>query len=180
VPKRCNKHSGIREHGKNTLEGQRPVDGAVLVTENARAEDEKALLQEVVSLDLRLILTRLRSEDAKRTQRTTRKPKLITQLNEILDKSVKTRPGITEQRLKCIRDRARALQALFIRLERISSPSGGTAEVEEILKEMVIEAHEICSDLLTNRGIGQHNSHFGQYQCFLVNKHLASPKVEYI
>jgi hypothetical protein len=37
-----------------------------------------------------------------------------------------------------------------------------------------------CSDLLTNRGIGRYNSQFGQYQCFLVNKHPVSPKVEYI
>ena len=34
------------------------------------------------------------------------KPALITQLNEVLDdKSVKARPGITEKRLKVVRDR---------------------------------------------------------------------------
>lgn len=100
----------------------------------------------MVSLDLRRILSRLRSKHAKRTQRTAGKPGLITQLNEVLDdKSVKTRPGIIEKRLKCVRDRARALQALFTRLERISDPSGGTAEVQEILEEIVMEAHEITT-----------------------------------
>jgi hypothetical protein len=47
---------------------------------------------------------------------------------------------------------------------------------------VIVVEFELCSNLLTNRGIGQHNTHFGQYQCFLVNKsqlvnkYLVSPK----
>jgi hypothetical protein len=67
-------------------------------------------------------------------------------LNEVLDdKSVKARPGITEKRLKVVRDTARALQTLFSRLERIFDPSTGTAEAQEILEEIVMEAHEITA-----------------------------------
>jgi hypothetical protein len=67
-------------------------------------------------------------------------------LNEVLnDKSVKARPGITEKRLKGVRDRAQALQALFTRLERIPDLSAGTAEIQEILEEIVMEAHEITT-----------------------------------
>lgn len=100
----------------------------------------------MVSLDLRRILSRLRSKHTKRTQRTAGKPALITQLNEVLDdKSVKARPGITEKRSKVVRDRARALQTLFSRMERIFDPSTGTAEAQEILEEIVMEAHEITA-----------------------------------
>ena len=98
----------------------------------------------MVSLDLRRILSRLRSKHAKRTPKTAGRRALITQLNEALDdKSVNTGLGIAEKRLKSVRDRARALEALFTRLERISDPSAETAEVQEVLGEIVKEAHEI-------------------------------------
>ena len=78
------------------------------------------------------------------TQKTAGRRALITQLNEVLeDKFVNARLGIAKKRVKCVRDRVRALEALFTRLKRISDPSAETAEVQEVLGEIVKEAHEI-------------------------------------
>ena len=78
------------------------------------------------------------------TQKTAGRRALITQLNEVLeDKFVNARLGIAKKRLKSVRDRVRALEALFTRLKRISDPSAETAEVQEVLGEIVKEAHEI-------------------------------------
>ncbi|CZR69893.1 uncharacterized protein PAC_19793 [Phialocephala subalpina] len=112
--------------------------------ESPRAEDKRALFRQVVSLDVRQILSRLRSRHAKRTQKTVGKPAVIHQLNEVLnDKSIKAGARITEERLTGLRDNARTLQGLFARLEIISDPSIGTVEVRELLEEIVKAAHEI-------------------------------------
>lgn len=104
----------------------------------------------MVILDLHRILSRLRSRHAKRTQKTAGKQPLIIHLNQAVhDKGVKARSGFTVSSLKAVRDRARALQSLFTRLESISNPSAENIEIQEVIGEIVKEAYEftIATDL---------------------------------
>jgi hypothetical protein len=106
--------------------------------ENPKLEDKKALLRQVVDLDFHRILSRLRSRHAK-TRKTAGKPPLITQLNEAIQAmSTKARSGLT----KTGRDRARTLQVLFTRLERMSNIDAGNMEAQDVIREIVKEAHE--------------------------------------
>ena len=128
--------------------GIRPCSGTQLIclVENSKAEDKKALLRQVVVLDLRRILSRLRSRHAKRTQKTSGKQPLIIQLNQALyDKGVKARYGFTESNLKAARGGARTLQALFNRLETISDPSAENFEIQEVIGEIIKTAHDFTT-----------------------------------
>jgi hypothetical protein len=85
----------------------------------------------------------LRSRHAKRTQKTAGKQPLIVHLNRaVYDKGVKAKPGFTESSLKAVRDRARALQSLFTRLENIPDSSAENIEIREVIEEIVKKAYE--------------------------------------
>jgi hypothetical protein len=107
----------------------------------------KALLEHVVVLDLHRILSRLRSCHARKSRKTVGKQALITQLNQAInDKSVKARLGFAKSRWTAVRDGARALQALFTRLESILDLHAEEVEVQKVLGEIVEEAHEFIRE----------------------------------
>jgi hypothetical protein len=118
--------------------------------ENAKIEDRNALLRAVVELDSDRILSRLRSRHTQRSKKifknVTTKTPLITQLTETIKGEC---PEGTAGLPKSGRDRARALQALFTRLERISDITAAKTEVQELIREIVEEAHEftVATDL---------------------------------
>lgn len=92
---------------------------------------------------MRRILSRLRSRHANRTRKTVGKQAIIVQLNQAInDKSVKGRAGIAECRWVAARDGARALLALFTRLEKIIDPQMERVEVQKVLVEIVKTAYE--------------------------------------
>ncbi|MCJ1386335.1 hypothetical protein MMC17_009461 [Xylographa soralifera] len=110
--------------------------------ENSKAEDIETLFRQVVVLDLYRILSRLQSRHRK-TWKTTGRPALITQLHKAInDKSVKARSGLTKSSLEAGRDRARALHALFTKLESMSDLHAETGEAHEVVGEIIKQAHE--------------------------------------
>jgi hypothetical protein len=118
----------------------------VKLDENTRAEDQKALLRQVVSLDMLRILSRLRSRHATRYQKAAGKPAVIGQLSRVFrDKSVTARPGFSEPSLIDARNTVQNLQDLFARLEDISDMSTGDAEMREILEQIVQRSHELTA-----------------------------------
>lgn len=113
---------------------------------NPRIEDIKFLFLQVVVLDTYRILARLRSRHVK-IKKTAGRPALITQLHEAInDKSVKARTVLATSSLK---DKTRALQVLFTKLEGISDLKLKIAEAHEVIGAIVRQAHELtlASDL---------------------------------
>jgi hypothetical protein len=98
------------------------------------------------------ILSRLRSRHAKRSQKTAGKPAVISQLGQVLrDGSITTWSGFPRQSLNDMRDQAKALEDLFIRLEGIPDHSTRVNEIREVLEEIVQKAHEFTAVTDLNR-----------------------------
>jgi hypothetical protein len=95
-------------------------------------------------MDFYRILSRLRSQHAKKTLRTAGRQPLTVLLNRALnDKGVNIRAGFTESNLKAMRFGAQALQRFFTRLERISDPSPDNIETQEVIEEIVKAAYDL-------------------------------------
>ena len=93
-------------------------------------------------LDFRRILSRLRSRHAK-SHKSFGKRAIIAQLNEVIShESIKARQGITKKKLKALREMARSLENLFVKLECISDPPANTSILQQILQEIVKGSYE--------------------------------------
>jgi len=118
----------------------------VCFLENPKHEDKNILLREVVKFDSLRILSRLRSSHAKRTRKTLGKPVLIPQLYEALNDSsikAKSKSGISQSALRDLRDKARELQIVSTKLENLLSFDIEASNIQEILIEIVRQAHEL-------------------------------------
>ncbi len=106
----------------------------------SKSDDTEVAFREVVSLDLKRILSRLRSRHAKSTSKTPAKRPLIEQLHiAIHSQSVKATKTIEESRR-----RVQDLQSLFARLESITDLNVEIIEVEglvEVVGEIVKQIH---------------------------------------
>ncbi|KIM96593.1 hypothetical protein OIDMADRAFT_132009, partial [Oidiodendron maius Zn] len=117
--------------------------------ENNCAEDQRDFFQQVVSLDMPRIPSRLRSRHAKSSRKTAGKPAVIKQLGEILHHgSVRVQPGLMQPNRSALRCQAKALEALFVRLEGISDKPTNADEIRKVLEEIIRKAHDVpASDL---------------------------------
>ena len=121
-----------------------PEHQANCFTENSRAADKDALFQDVILLDMKRILSRLRSRHAKRTPKTTGKPAVIIQLNKVLDDmSLRNVRQFVKGNLSHLREKAHSLQSLFIQLESIPNVSADPAKARELLEQIIRTAYEI-------------------------------------
>jgi hypothetical protein len=102
-------------------------------------QDIDTLFRHVVVMDLSRILSRLRSRHAKKTRKTANRQALPVQLHKALNhSSIKTKG-----RLDLLKVKAKTLLDLFIRLEGMTDLNTRKDEVSEILREIVILAHDI-------------------------------------
>ena len=116
--------------------------GDLSVSENLKVKDIQSLFREIVILDFQRILSRLRSRHAK-SHKSFGKRAIIAQLNEVIShESIKARPGITKKKLKTLREMARSLEDLFVKLECTSDPSANTSILQQILQEIVKGSYE--------------------------------------
>jgi hypothetical protein len=71
-------------------------------------------------------------------------------LDEVLgDESLIARPDLSQLSLSTIRGQAKSLEALFVQLEAIPDKSRDTAKLQQILQQIIREAHDIpASDLV--------------------------------
>ncbi|TVY31847.1 hypothetical protein LSUB1_G008297 [Lachnellula subtilissima] len=110
---------------------------------NPKSDDRNNLLRQVVLIDLYRILSRLRSRHAKRSRKTVGKVPIITQLNHTVhDKSITARSHAAKTKLEAIRDGARDLEVLFIKLESIPDIVAEKSEVQDMIGEIVKKAYE--------------------------------------
>ncbi|RFU33731.1 hypothetical protein B7463_g2601, partial [Scytalidium lignicola] len=111
-----------------------------------KLESIQDLFRQVVILDFHRILSRLRSRHAKRSIRTAGKPALVIQLNDVFfDESIMARPGLVLTDIQHLRDKAQRLKVLYSSLEHLSTSSDNTSKMQEILGEIVQQAHELTA-----------------------------------
>ena len=117
----------------------------------SKSENVDKLFYHVVALDLFRILSRLRSRHAARTLKTADKPALIVQLDQALNKSsAKTSTKLAKEKSKTLKSRVETLIDLFEKLEKLPGLSLNQSEACDLLRQIVIQAHEIT--LYTNLG----------------------------
>jgi OTT_1508-like deaminase len=116
-----------------------------LSLENTKFDDKNTLLRQVVLLDLKRILSRLRSRHAQKTQRTKGKQALISLLcTSIQDKSIRPKSGVTCSKIDGLRSKVTDLEALFDKIESIENLGESKEFVQDILVRIVQQAHEIA------------------------------------
>jgi hypothetical protein len=102
-----------------------------------KSDDIDAAFQEVVSLDLYRILSRLQSRYAKSTRKIAGKQPLVEHLhNAIHNRSIKATTAIKESRRR-IRD----LQTLFARLKSMTDLNAEIIKAEEVVGQIVKQIH---------------------------------------
>jgi hypothetical protein len=107
-----------------------------------KVKDVQSLFREIVILDFQRILSRLRSRHAK-SRKAFGKRAIIAQLNEVIShESIKARQSITKKKLKALREMARSLEDLFVKLECISDSSANTSILQQILQDIVKGSYE--------------------------------------
>jgi hypothetical protein len=118
----------------------------------SKSNDTEAAFREVINLDLRRILSRLRSRHAKSTRKTAGKRPLFEHLHDAIhSRSIKATTAIKESRR-----RTRDLQSLFARLESIADLNAEIIEAGEVVGEIVKQIHAFSS--ATNLGAALHTS----------------------
>ena len=111
-----------------------------------KSDDIDAAFQEVVSLDLYRILSRLQSRYAKSTRKIAGKRPLVEHLHDAIhDRSIKATTAIKESRRR-IRD----LQTLFARLKSMTDLNAEIIKAEEVVGQIVKQIHAFS--LATNLG----------------------------
>ena len=115
--------------------------------EQPKHVDSRNLLREIVRLDFRRILSRLRSKHAKLSGRKAGKPVLGTQLGKAIS-SVPSGPNqpMPAAELSFLKTKAKVLQNLCSAVEALPRVGAKGKEVIEVLMNIVECAHEVVSD----------------------------------